>query len=440
MGSKEDGMVTIASVLAGGPAARRGLAAGDIIHSINGEKVLDDIDYQALTSVRHVCLVVESPGKAPREVDIIKAPEASLGLTLASSALPPPRECANHCIFCFVDQMPAGMRPSLYIKDDDWRYSLMMGNFITLTNVGEHEFERILRRKASPLYISVQSTDPENRRHMLGNPHAGDIMQRLRRLAENGIRFHCQVVLCPNENDGTILKQTLDDLYSLRPYALSVALVPVGLTRFRERLYAVKPYQRGQALEVLRIIAGTQARSAAEYGDHFAYPADEFISITSSPVPPRGMYDDFPQLENGIGMLRKFEDELASCATLASKADGAAQRTVCLPCGVSVAPYMKQWVRQYIPAYVKATVLPIANRFFGETVTVTGLITATDLLEQLQGVQADEVLIAETMLNSDRTLFLDNITYRDFARKLPLPCRIVENDGEAFYRAVCNLA
>lgn len=430
-------MVTIASVTAGSPAARRGLKAGDMIHTINGERVMDDIDYQALTAVRHVCLLVERDGNAPHEVDIIKPADAPLGITLAASALPPPRECANNCIFCFVDQMPKGMRPSLYVKDDDWRYSLMMGNFITLTNVGENEFARILKRKPSPLYISVQATSADDRVRLLRNRLAGEILPRLYRLAENGISFHCQVVLCPNENDGAVLQKTLDDLYALRPHALSVALVPVGLTRFRDELYPIKPYTREQAQAVLDIIRNMQQRSLAEHGDHFAYPADEFISITASPVPPREMYDGFPQLENGIGMLRKFEDELRAASSQPFTAPPA-PRSVVLPCGASVAPYMKKWVERYSPKGVRATVLPIVNRFFGETVTVTGLITAGDLLEQLAGIQADEVLLCEVMLNDEGTLFLDDMSLEEFRRRLPVPCRIVPNDGEAFYRMLCS--
>ena len=430
-------MVTIASVTAGSPAARRGVKAGDVIHTINGERVMDDIDYQALTAVRHVCLLIEREGKPLHEVDIIKASEAPLGITLTSSALPPPRECANNCIFCFVDQMPKGMRPSLYIKDDDWRYSLMMGNFITLTNVGENEFNRILRRKPSPLYISVQATAPEDRKRMLRNKQAGELLPRLRRLAENGISFHCQVVLCPNENDGAVLENTLNDLYALRPHALSVALVPVGLTKFRDDLYRLEPYTKEQAERVLEIVRRTQERSLKEYGDHFAFPADEFISITSSPVPPREMYDGFPQLENGIGMLRKFEDELA-LASQSQQEEKAKPRKVILPCGTSVAPYMKKWVKQYAPKEVNATVQPIINRFFGETVTVTGLITASDLLDQLKNTDADEVLLAEVMLNSDRSCFLDDMSFEEFSRRLPVPCRSVDNDGGVFYRMLCS--
>ncbi len=430
-------MVTIASVMVGSPAARRGLKAGDVIHTINGERVVDDIDYQALTAVRHVCLLIERKGKPPCEVDIIKPSEAPLGVTLAASALPPPRACTNNCIFCFVDQMPKGMRPSLYIKDDDWRYSLMMGNFITLTNVGENEFGRILKRKPSPLYISVQATGPDDRKRMLRNRLAGELLPRLKKLSENGISFHCQVVLCPNENDGAVLENTLNDLYSLRPHALSVALVPVGLTRFRDGLYHLEPYTKEQAEKVLEIVQRTQQRSMAKYGDHFAFPADEFISIVSSPIPPREMYDGFPQLENGIGMLRKFEDELAAASQTQQDLE-TRPRKVVLPCGTSVAPYMKKWVERFAPKGVNATVLPIINHFFGKTVTVTGLITAGDLLEQLKGVDADEVLIAEAMLNSDRSLFLDDMRFEEFARRLSVPCRIVDNDGEVFYRMLCS--
>lgn len=432
-----DEMVTVYAVEPGSLASRHGIAAGDIIETINHEKVLDSIDFQALSAARHVCLLIKKPDMTEREVDIIKpSSSVSLGITLTPEAFPPPRECANNCIFCFVDQMPEGMRPSLYIKDDDWRYSLMMGSFITLTNVGDNEFKRIIKRKASPLYISVQATDEDARCAMMNNPWAGKLLDRLRTLAENGISFHGQVVLCPGVNDGDQLIKTLDDLYNLRPHTLSVALVPVGLTRFRKGLPELAVYTREQANEVQKICRIYQQRSMKEYGDLFVYLSDEFLSITSSPIPPTDDYDGFPQIENGVGMLRLFEDGLKLAAEEAGTS--IRPRTVCVPCGTSLAPYMQQWVDQYSPAGVTALITPIVNHFFGETVTVTGLITAQDLLAQLKDIQADEVLISETMLNDEGTLFLDDISFEDFCHRLNIPCRIVKNNGEDFYHALCG--
>lgn len=428
-------MVTVFSVEPGSLASRFGITSGDIIEKINGEKVLDSIDFQALTAVKHVCLQIKKVSGHSREVDIIKPASKPLGIILSSEALPPPRECANQCIFCFVDQMPQGMRPSLYVKDDDWRYSLMMGSFITLTNVGENEFQRIIARKASPLYISVQATDETARCAMLNNRNAGKLMNRLRTLAENNISFHGQVVLCPGVNDGDVLRQTLEDLYSLRPHALSVALVPVGLTRYREGLHELSVYAKTQADDVMSICQAFQERSLKEYGNHFVFPSDEFLSITNTDIPQADAYDGFPQIENGVGMLRLFEDGIITAAK-ASYEMAVKERTVCIPCGTSLAPYMRQWVETYAPKGVDVNVLPIHNHFFGHTVTVTGLITAQDLLEQLKGVTADEVFISETMLNDELTLFLDDMPYSQFIEALGISCRLIANNGESFYRAL----
>ncbi|MDD4106284.1 MAG: DUF512 domain-containing protein [Eubacteriales bacterium] len=428
-------MVTISSVEQGSQAARRGIKAGEIILSINGEKVIDNIDYQALTAERHVCLVLQKKDGSAREVDIIKSADAALGITLANDALSSPRLCANNCVFCFVDQMPPGMRASLYVKDDDWRYSLMMGNFITLTNVGEAEFRRILQRKPSPLYISVHATGSNDRISILNNPNAGNIMERLRRLKAEEIRFHCQVVLCPGLNDGNVLRNTLKDLYSLRPAALSVALVPVGLTRFRDNLPAVKTFDREKAEEVIALCEEYQQYSVKEYGDYFAYPADELISIASLQPPAAIAYDNYPQLENGIGMLRLFEDSMRAERASGSGISNSA-RTVCIPCGTSLAPYMDEWLRSYAPQNVKTILVPIINTFFGSTVTVSGLITAGDLLAQLKDVQADEIFICETMLNDDLTMFLDDVAFADFEKQMGIPCTIIKNKGEEFYRSL----
>ena len=244
-------MHQVLSVDKGSLAERYGIRAGDLIVSINGEPLIDSIDYQALTAVRHVCLLVERQDGSQREVDILKPAHRALGIHFEESLICDPRSCANNCVFCFVDQMPKGLRESLYVKDDDWRLSLMMGNFVSLTNVSDREFERIIRRRASPLYVSVHATDPELRARLMRQKRAADLMPRLKRLKDEGLQFHCQVVLCPGLNDGPALEQTLHELFALRPAALSVALVPVGLTKFRDGLTDLVPFNRAQAQAVL---------------------------------------------------------------------------------------------------------------------------------------------------------------------------------------------
>ena len=416
------------------PAAKGGIKAQDVILKINGEEALDIIDFHALTADEKVHMLISRQGKNI-SLSVDNPSYEPLGIRLTQSALPPPNSCANNCIFCFVAQMPEGMRHSLYIKDDDWRYSLMMGNFITLTNVSDNEFERIIKRKASPLYISVHATSPIIRQNMMKNKNAGKLMERLIELKNNGISYHLQIVLVPGVNDGDVLKQSLSDLYALLPNALSVALVPVGLTKFREGLYPIESYDKSKAKEVLDIASFFQEKAKREHNISFVHPSDEFYCIAEENIPPASFYDGFPQIENGVGMIRQFEDELISSkeyydTTLNTK------HKILIPCGTMIYPLMKEWVEKYSPENVTATVIPIKNRFFGETVTVTGLITASDLLHELKGMDVDMVLIADSMLDSSNELFLDNISFDDFKHRLKLPCKIVSATGEGLYKAL----
>lgn len=429
-------MRRISTVAGGSPASRHRLSPGDILLSINGEPVLDEIDYQALTARRRLHILLQSPEGIQREVDLIKGEATPLGLQFDDSIIGNPRTCGNQCVFCFVEQMPKGMRESLYLKDDDWRLSLLMGNYITLTNVGNREFERIIRRRAAPLYISVHATDADLRAKILGNKRGALLMDRLRRLKEEGLSFHCQLVLCPGLNDGEALKQSLNDLLDLSPAALSVAVVPVGLTRHREGLPPIRPYTREEALEVLDITSAFQKSALARAGTRFAFPADEFLCIAGVSLPPRTDYENYPQLENGVGMLRHFEEELKEAAGFYRGSERADSKILLLPCGAAVAPFLSDWIRDYAPPGVNAQVVPVVNRFFGKSVTVTGLICAQDLIVQLKGRQADAVLIADTMLNSDNTLFLDGAAPGDVQEALGIPVVVFHNNGSDFFHAL----
>ena len=298
----------ITHVSPGSIADRLGLRIGDQLVSIAGEPVIDQIDYQALTAGETFDLEL-SRGGEPLLVRVRKADWEPLGITLDQDVMARPRPCANRCVFCFIDQMPPGMRETLYVKDDDWRLSLMMGNYITMTNMTDAEFDRVLRRRVSPLYISVHATDPEVRVRMLKNPRAAQLMPRLQKLKENGIRFHCQIVLCPGWNDGDVLLRTLEDLAALRPAACSAALVPVGLTRFREGLEPLKGYDRESAAALLDLVEPFRLESLRRYGTRFAFPSDEMYCLAGRPLPPDEAYEDYPQIENGVGMLRMFETD-----------------------------------------------------------------------------------------------------------------------------------
>lgn len=427
-------MRRVSSVQDGSLAARHQIEAGDIILSINGEPLLDEIDYQALTSRRKILLLLQKADGRQQKLSILKAVETPLGLHFDDSIIGNPRTCANKCVFCFVDQMPKGMRETLYVKDDDWRLSLMMGNFISLTNVGEREFDRILRRKVSPLYISVHATDPELRVQLMGNRNAGQLMERLNRLKDAGISFHCQLVLSPGLNDGSQLTRSLEDLYALFPHALSVAVVPVGLTSHREGLANIKPYTKDQAAEVIGICNAFSSKATSEIGTNFCFIADEFISIAQLPLPDEAYYEDFSQQENGVGMLRRFEEDLKA-AYLERQGQGV-EKSVLLPCGQAVAPFLEEWLKHFSPRELQYTVLPLRNLFFGETVTVSGLLVGQDLIDQLAGHDADEILIPDNMLNSDGEMFLDNISPQQVAGQLGLPIKIFRNNGAAFYQAL----
>ena len=419
--------IKIRSVRPGAPAYCAGIRAGDHILSVNGEELIDEIDYQALTSEPLVRIDLEGPDGSRRHVTIRKAEEEPLGLEMDESFAIKPRLCANRCVFCFVEQMPEGLRPSLYVKDDDWRMSLMMGSFITLTNIGEKEFDRILRRKASPLYISVHTTDMPLRVRMLGCPRAGALMDQLRRLTDHGIDFHAQIVLCPGWNDGEGLDRSLSDLAGFRPHVKSVALVPVGLTRFREGLTPLTPYDASSAKQLLEQAGKWQRVFLERFGTRLVFPADEFYSLAGLEPPPEEEYEGYPQIENGVGMLRQLEEELASAARLyaGEKAD---ERRVTIACGTGMARHMERLLTRYAPQGVRWKVIPVKNDFFGETVTVSGLLTGQDLIRRLRDEETDEILVTRSILRSEGDRTLDDMTVEELRAALNAPITFV-GDG-----------
>lgn len=429
---------TIIHVAPGSIAERLGLKEGDQLEKIAGEPVIDQIDYQALTAQERFSMEVLRANSERTVLHVHKEDWEPLGLTLDQSIISKPRPCHNHCIFCFIDQMPPGMRDTLYVKDDDWRLSLMMGNFVTLTNVNDQEFDRILRRKVSPLYISVHVTDPDMRCRMMRNPHAGQIMDRLRTLKAHGLRYHCQVVLCPGWNDGELLMKTLRDLESLRPAAQSVALVPVGLTRWREGLDKIEPYNRDTARQLVETIRPIQADFLRRLGTRFVFPSDEFYCLSGLPLPEDEEYEGYPQVENGVGMLRLFETDICYAAE-DFPCDVPCPKRRLIACGTSVASFIRRMIDTYAPSGTQIEVRPILNRFFGESVTVTGLITGGDLIEQLQDVQCDEIMICRNMIRNEGDLFLDGTSVEQARQALPAPLRIVENTGEGFWKALCGM-
>lgn len=425
----------ITHVQPGSIAQRLGLVAGDKLVSIAGEPIIDQIDYQALTAQERFDMMVEDAGGQTRTVHVRKEDWEPLGLTLDQTIVSKPRPCRNHCIFCFIDQMPPGMRKTLYVKDDDWRLSLMMGNYITMTNIDDHELDRIIRRKVSPLFVSVQCTDPDMRVKLLRNPNAAKIMDNLRLLKANGIRFHAQMVLCPGWNDGEILKKSLEDLEALRPAVQSIALVPIGLTKFRDGLPYIKPYNKQMAADLIESVKPYQERFLREIGTRLVFPADEFYCLSGLPLPTDEEYEDYPQIENGVGMLRMFETDL-EYAVEDLPMEETPPRRICIATGTSVAPFLRELANKHAPRGTTVEVRPIVNKFFGESVTVAGLITGQDLVAQCQDVQADEILIVRSMIRAEGDLFLDNMSVDEVRAKLPCPLKITENSGEGFWHAI----
>ena len=428
----------ITHVEPGSVADRLGLKPGDAVCRIAGEEVIDQIDYQALTAKSRFVMDILRADGTPASVHVRKYDWEPLGLTLDQSIVSSPRPCKNHCVFCFIDQMPPGMRDTLYVKDDDWRLSLMMGSFITMTNISDSEFDRILRRRVSPLYISVHATDPEVRTRLLRNPNAGQIMDRLRTLKDHGIRFHCQLVMCPGWNDGDVLERSLKDLESLRPAAQSVALVPIGLTKYREGLAKIEPYNHDTAKALVEWAGEKQRDYLRRLGTRFIFPSDEFYCLSGLPLPEDEEYEGYPQIENGVGMLRLFETDIRYAAE-DFPCDTPCPRRRVIATGTSVAAFLRRMLDTYAPPGTRIDVLPIINHFFGESVTVTGLITGGDLVEQLRGTDYDEILICRNMIRNEGDLFLDDMSLEDVRAGLPAPLRIVPNTGEGFWRAVCGM-
>lgn len=414
---------TISRVAAGSIAAELGLVPGDALLAVNGEQVKDIIDLSFALADEYVELLVARQNGEEELFAVEKEYDQDLGLEFASAVFDKMRQCANKCVFCFVDQMPPGMRDSLYIKDDDYRLSFLYGNFITLTNLGPRDLARIRRLHLSPLYVSVHATDGDLRASLLGNPRAKDIMDRLRALTASGIELHTQVVLCPGLNDGQVLERTIADLYALAAGVLSLAIVPVGLTRHRQNCQPLRCFTPDEAAKVIDAVAAWQRRCRAENDTGFVYLADEFYLACGRPVPAYEDYDGFPQLENGVGIVRSFLAEWAGTAVPATGYPAA--RRINVVCGQSAAAVLAPLLDTFAIPNLKTRLIPVVNRFFGPDVTVTGLLTGADIIAALQadGDGRDGVIIPGVALRKGENVFLDGLTPDDISRAIDRPVR-----------------
>jgi len=403
----------ICSVDPKSPAKKAGIQPGDELIAIGGETVVDFLDYQALTAERSLEITIRRGGKK-MDLHIRKDEYAELGLNFEKPMMSGMRCCCNKCLFCFVDQLPENVRPSMRVKDDDWRMSLMTGSYVTLTNVSDRELDRMIARHASPLYISVHAADPELRAHMLGQARGARIMEQLQRLSDGGVEFHTQAVLCPGINDGAKLEETIEALSRI-PGALSLALVPVGLTGHREGLAELRKYTREEAREVIAIAGRWQEKLLESHGTRFVFPADEFYLAAGIEPPADSEYEDYGQIDDGVGLLRlletEFSEEWAELPESERRSGG--KMEFLIACGVSAAPFLQKLMDEHPISGVHVRVIAVKNRFFGESVTVSGLITGRDLTDRIADEPAARIFITECMLRSEGDRFLDDMTLEE---------------------------
>ncbi len=432
-------MVTIQSVEHGSLAEKAGICDGDILISINQNDIADVLDYRFYLIDRTLSLLIHR-GPDLLTVEIQKGEYDDIGLEFETYLMDKKQTCRNKCIFCFIDQLPHGMRDTLYFKDDDSRLSFLMGNYITLTNMTDSDIERIVKMHMSPINVSVHTTNPELRCQMLRNRFAGDSLRHLKRLCEAGIAVNAQIVLCKGVNDGAELERSLTDLASLGTSIQSVAVVPAGLTRYRDGLFPLAPFTKEEAEEVIRVIDRHGKRSMATRGCRLFYAADEFYLQAKLPLPSPDYYEGYPQLDNGVGMLTCMGEEFSDAMEyLADDYDTSVVRTFSIATGRAAHDFISQITNTLCEACpdLSGRVYQIENRFFGPEITVAGLICGCDLYEQLKDKPLGERLyISSTMLRDGGDLFLDDVSLEELSEKLGVPIIPVEPDGDAFVKAL----
>lgn len=420
----------IVSVDAGSPAARAGLAAGETLLQIDGVAIRDVLDYKFYSYDAALTLqVMEVDGKTLREVHVRKREGEPLGLNFEHYLMDGMKQCSNKCVFCFIDQLPRGMRKTLYVKDDDARMSFLMGNYISMTNLSEADVDRILRMHISPVNISVQTTNPELRVKMLRNPRAGEALKIMDRFAEGGIQMNCQLVVCKGLNDGEELRRSLRDLKTLYPAVNTISVVPFGMTRHRENLYPLEPTDKAAAEAILDIVEPFAEECLRELGTRLVWCGDELYLKAERPLPETEYYEDFTQFENGIGMLPLFMEEFRLALP---DYEGRTARPFTIATGAAAAPSMAVLLDEAAAKCdnLNGKVMEIRNDFFGHRVSVAGLITGQDLIAQLKDHELGErVLISANMLRDGGDVFLDDYTPEQVSEAIGVPIVPVEIDG-----------
>ncbi len=420
--------VKITGIAGHSPASRGRIKSGDTLISVNGHEINDVLDYMFYSAEDKVKLVLERSGKEYERI-IYKSEFDDLGLEFESFLMDKKQSCSNKCIFCFIDQMPPNMRETLYFKDDDARLSFLQGNYVTLTNLNDKDIQRIIHMRLN-INVSVHTTNPELRCKMMNNRFAGEKLKYLKMIADSGLMMNCQIVCCPEINDGAELERTLDDLSKLMPNIQSVAVVPVGLTKYREGLFPLKCFDKKGAGEVIDIIEKKQQECLESYGTRMVFPADEFYLLAERELPDTDFYEDYPQYENGVGLMRSLSDEVDEA--LESCNETVAPRKVTVVTGKVAEEFQKKLAKkisQHFPK-VEIQVKGIVTYFFGDTITVAGLVTAGDLIGQLKGNDlGDQLIIPKVMLKADEPVFLDDLTVEDVERELNIKVTASANDG-----------
>lgn len=432
--------VIIKTVESGSPAEKAGLKSGDTLLSINKNDIMDVLDYRFYQNNEKLKITfINEKGKI-KTARIRKGEYDELGLEFETYLMDKKHSCLNKCVFCFIDQLPKGMRESLYFKDDDSRLSFLFGNYITLTNITEHEVERIIKMHISPINISVHTTNPELRVKMMTNKNAGNVLSIINRFNDAGIKINCQMVLCPGYNDGKELEKTLEDLTALEN-AECIAAVPVGLTKYREGLAELEPFNKQTAGETIDIINRFGEKCLEKYGSRRVYASDEFYLLAERPLPGAEYYGEFLQLDNGVGLwsllLKESLEALSENDYKLTK-----KRKITLVTGKAAYPLITEIVDKCQKKWdnLDCSVVAVKNNFFGELITVAGLITATDIIDQTAGRDfGEEILIPRVMLRDEGDMFLDSITVDELSERLGVPITAVDNDGWEFIDAVLGI-
>lgn len=430
----------IISVERGSIAEELGIEPGDVLVAVNGKEIQDVFDYRYMINDEYLEILLKDSEGEEYIAEVEKDYDEDIGIVFESGLMDNARSCSNKCIFCFIDQLPKGMRDTLYFKDDDTRLSFLQGNYVTLTNMKDKDIDRIIYYHLSPINISVHTTNPELRKMMLHNNKAGNLMERMKKLADAGIELHTQVVLCKGVNDGAELDRTIEDITKLFPSTQSMSVVPVGLTKYRDGLFKQEPFTKEDAAAVIDQIEGWQERNLKKFGTRIVFPSDEFYLKAERELPPPETYEDFQQFENGVGMLSLFKAEFYELLPEIEDREGR-KRTLSLVTGVAAYGLMSEIAERIMERFpnIKINVYRIINEFFGEMITVSGLLTGGDIIKQLKGRELGEyIVLPDSLLRNGETVLLDDIYVSDIERELNTKAKIALNSARSLVSKIMN--